>query len=243
MPEQVSNAVQLLRSKLEDAILRFRSNSGKLLPTSIESPDFEHDSALNEQILKARLHNAILLQRYQLALHCKKHNKRLRRDNPKYRVASFLFDYFGSDFEAIELLENVSPTNIEQLTVSEINFLLKSRANNPFVCVQGLNNQWTDELWEGVVNPDDLLSPQEWLAQLFDQPPESTLQSRPILKRSRPTDPDPKQLIITKRVRFRNGSSSMREHEYSPPEPERSVIVDLSQKRGDVNRWLSGESV
>ena len=99
-------------------------------------------------------------------------------------------------------------------------------------------------LWEGVVNPDDLLSPQEWLAQqLFEQPPESTLQSRPILKRSRPTDPDPKQLIITKRVRFRNRSSSMREHEYSPPEPERSVIVDLSQKRGDVNRWLSGKSV
>ena len=74
-------------------------------------------------------------------------------------------------------------------------------------------------LWEGVVNPDDLLSPQEWLAQLFDQPPESTLQSRPILKRSCPTDPDPKQLIITKRVRFRNGSSSMREHEYSPLNP------------------------
>ena len=98
-------------------------------------------------------------------------------------------------------------------------------------------------MWEGVVNPDDLLSPQEWLAQLFDQLPESTLQSCPILKRSRPTDPDPKQLIITKHVRFRNGSSSMREHEYLPPEPERSVIVDLSQKRGDVDRWLSGESM
>ena len=27
-------------------------------------------------------------------------------------------------------------------------------------------------MWENVVNPDDLLSPQEWLAQLFDQPPE-----------------------------------------------------------------------
>ena len=66
-------------------------------------------------------------------------------------------------------------------------------------------------LWEGVVNPDDLLSPQQWLAQLFDQPPKSTLQSHPILKRSRPTDPDPKQLIITKRVCFRNGSSSMRD--------------------------------
>ena len=98
-------------------------------------------------------------------------------------------------------------------------------------------------MWEGVVNPDDLLSLQEWLTRLFEQPPESTLQSRPILKRSHPTDPDPKQLIITKRVWFRNGSSSMREHEYSHPEPERSVIVDLSQKHGDVDRWLSGESV
>ena len=98
-------------------------------------------------------------------------------------------------------------------------------------------------VWEGVVNPDDLLSPQEWLAQLFDQPPESTLQSCPILKRSCPTDPDPKQLIITKRVRFRNGSSSMHEHEYSSPEPKQSVIVDLSQKRGGIDQWLSGESV
>ena len=94
-----------------------------------------------------------------------------------------------------------------------------------------------------MVNPDDLLSPQEWLTQLFDQPPKSTLQSYPILKRSHPTDPDPKQLIITKHIWFRNGSSSMREHEYSPPEPEWSVIVDLSQKRDDADRWLSGESV
>ena len=98
-------------------------------------------------------------------------------------------------------------------------------------------------LWENVVNPDDLLSLQEWLTQLFDQPPESTLQSHPILKRSHPTDPDPKQLIITKHIQFRNGSSSMRKHEYSPPEPEQSVIVDLSQKRGDVDQWLSGKSM
>ena len=98
-------------------------------------------------------------------------------------------------------------------------------------------------MWENMVNPDDLLSPQEWLAQLFDQPPESTLQSHPILKRSHPTDPDPKQLIITKRIWFRNRFSSMCEHEYSPPEPKWSVIVDLSQKRGDVDQWLSDESM
>jgi hypothetical protein len=191
--EELTLPAQLLKFQLDAALKKYQQGSGNIPIVLTGTPFAEKRLMANVSIMKKRLNNPILLNYCLIGKHITDNNERFSRHKPIHRTAKFLYDYFLDDYPAILYLENVSHTNIIELSAKERISIIEAKSNED---LQGLQVNGTDDnLWHVDGNTWDFAE------EVFPEPIEDLL-PRP-LKRRRVVGQD-NDLTVTTSFNYRS---------------------------------------
>jgi hypothetical protein len=85
-----------------------------------------------------------------------------------------------------------------------MDLIVSSRTQDPIVEIQALNYNWTDDLWEDVVNPQDPEHYDEEALRTLFPTSFDILSEATGLKRRRPADPDEPETAVTSTIDYQS---------------------------------------
>src|SRR4051812_34732846 len=115
MAASISSTALKCKSQFENSLFLHRIGLDVITRPQTNDPHFEEKFLLNVSTMKKRQHNAILAEYYTLGEYLFEADTRFRSGNSHNRIASFIYRYYKDEPEAIEHLENVTPTFVERL--------------------------------------------------------------------------------------------------------------------------------